>query len=410
MNHLSEKSGDLLRPATLLLVGFFFLNIFLLPHGLLYTTLLTPFFAISLLWRGKWKALFWYFLVSLPLAYYQIQNGAVASVYIKSYILFSSVAIFTIWAYFFLKKHREALGHYFQQITIYNFFFTLLALLCFFIPVVREQFWSFEQIHAAIPVIPRLKMLMYEPSFYAFQLAPIFLFYFLSFAFSRSYEYLPALMIVTFSLLLSLSFGVLAGIGASILLIIFLHFFRLIRRKKIFFATVYISVLGMIGIFLVLQYMPFNPIVDRVDKILAGHDTSTNGRTWEAFLLAWRIAAETDYLFGAGLGQIKEVGQEIIVKYYNYEGAWANTVRIPNTTAETLASFGILGVIARLVTEIGLFFYTKVYQNYYRLMLFTFVFLFQFSGSFLTNIYEYLMWIIAFLPVFPQFDKQHLHS
>ncbi len=409
MNHLFKKNGDLLTPTTLLLVGFFFLNIFLLPHGLLYTTLLTPFFFISLLWRGKWKALCWYFLISVPLAYYQIKHGAVASVYLKSYLLFTSVAIFTIWAFFFLQKNQDQLGHYFKQITIYNFFFTLLALACFLVPVVRTQFWSFEQIHPAIPIIPRLKMLVYEPSFYAFQLAPIFIFYFSSFAFSRGPQYFPALLMIGFSLLLSLSFGVLAGIGVSILLIIALHLFQLIRRKKIFFATVYLSIIGVIAAVIAFKYMPYNPIVDRVEKILAGHDTSTNGRTWEAFLLAWRIAGETDYFFGAGLGQIKEVGQEIIVKYYNYEGAWANVVRIPNTTAETLASFGILGVISRLVTELGLFFHTKVYQNYYRLMLFTFLFLFQFSGSYLTNIYEYLMWIIVFLPVFPQFDKQHLH-
>ncbi|GJM32580.1 MAG: hypothetical protein DHS20C18_15810 [Saprospiraceae bacterium] len=214
---------------------------------------------------------------------------------------------------------------------------------------------------------------------------------------------------LSFSLLLSLSFGVLGGLSLSILLIVFLHLFRLLRRKKIFFATLYLTLFAGIVAVVALKYMAYNPIVDRIDKILAGHDSSTNGRTWEAFLLAWRILGETDYLLGAGLGQIKEIGNDIIVKYYNYEGAWANTVRIPNTMAETLATFGLLGAVGRIITEIGLFFYTRVYENYYRLMLFTFVFIFQFTGSYLTNIYEYLMWIMAFLPLFPQFDKQNIH-
>jgi hypothetical protein len=46
-----------------------------------------------------------------------------------------------------------------------------------------------------------------------------------------------------------------------------------------------------------------------------------------------------------------------------------------------------------------------VWRNYYRLLLFTFIFIYQFTGSFITNVAEYVIWIMAFTPVFREFDK-----
>ncbi|MBC7536218.1 MAG: hypothetical protein H7258_11050, partial [Ferruginibacter sp.] len=51
-----------------------------------------------------------------------------------------------------------------------------------------------------------------------------------------------------------------------------------------------------------------------------------------------------------------------------------------------------------------LFFYTKVWTNYFRLLLFIFIFIYQFTGSFVTNIAEYVIWILAFTNVFVEFD------
>jgi len=58
----------------------------------------------------------------------------------------------------------------------------------------------------------------------------------------------------------------------------------------------------------------------------------------------------------------------------------------------------------RLIIEIALFFHTKVWRNYYRLLLFFFVFIYQFTGSFITNVAEYVIWILAFTNIFHQFD------
>jgi hypothetical protein len=398
------------RLETMLVVGFFFFNTFLLPAGLLYTSILMPLFILLLLRRNRWRFFFWYLLFTVLLGGYHLGSGAETGTYVQSYLLFTSAVIFGVWGYFYLRENAGKLSFYFREITIYNAFFTGLALVALFIPLVRNFFWSFVPLHPDIPVIPRLKLLVYEPSFYALQLAPVFVFYFLSFVFSSENQDRLPVFLLFLSLLLSLSFGVIGGLCMAILLIFFLHAFRLLRRPRIFWAAGYLSVFVAAGIYLALQYFPFNPVFERLELIFAGYDTSANGRTWEAFLMAWKILGETSYLFGAGLGQIKEVGHEIIVNYYNYVGADADVVRIPNAMAETLATFGIIGVLVRGIGQIVLFVVTRVYENYYRLVLFAFIFIYQFTGSYLTNIYEYLIWVIVFLPVFPQFDKRQIHA
>lgn len=394
-----------LTPASFIIVGLFFLNTLLLPAGLLYTTLLTPLFLLLLWKNGQVKSIIGYALVSLPFCYFYLSQGADHWAYLKSYLLFSSVVIFILWACFFLKKHAGLLNLYFQQIALYNTFLTAVALVGLCIPAMSEWFWNFVPIHPNIPIIPRLKLLVYEPSFYSLQLAPIFTYYFLSFVFEKENRYLLGTLLLGFSLMISLSFGVLGGLFIAIFLGFILNAVSLLWRRRIFFVTIYMLLIGSLFVFITLSYFPENLILARIEKIFLGHDTSANGRTWQAFLLAWKILGETNYFLGAGLGQVKIIGHDIIVDYYNYVGEWAEIVRIPNTMAETLATFGIIGVLVRIFTQVGLFFYTQVYKNYYRSILFFFAFLYQFTGSYLTNVYEYLIWLLVFLPIFPKFDK-----
>lgn len=387
-------------------MGFFFFNVFLLPAGLLYTTILTPLFVLLLLRQKLWRPLLTYFLFSLLYGYQHYSTGVDRGAYLKSYILFSSAFVFSLWAWRYLQKNHKKLGAYFRQITLYNTLFVGLAILGLTIPIARELLWYDVPIHPAIPAFPRLRLFVYEPSFYSLLIAPVFLYYFISFVFSPDNKHLVPFLLLCLALILSLSFGVLGGLVLAILLVFFLNAKSLLRRKRIFFASLYLLALAVVGGFIMWEFFPYNPVVDRMDKIFAGHDSSANGRTWEAFLLAWKILERTDLFWGAGWGQIKVVGQPIIVEYYNYEGAWRDLVRIPNASAETLASLGLVGLAGRLLAQIGLFFYTKVYSNYYRMILFAFIFIYQFTGSYLTNIYEYAIWILAFLPIFPQFDKK----
>jgi hypothetical protein len=62
----------------------------------------------------------------------------------------------------------------------------------------------------------------------------------------------------------------------------------------------------------------------------------------------------------------------------------------------------------RLGLEIWLFFRTGVRYNYYRLSLFLFIFIYQFTGSFIMNIAEYVCWAMAFKKgIFEEFDKKN---
>lgn len=405
-----NKNTDFpLSPEQVLLLGFFFFNILFLPHGLLYTTLLTPFFLIDLIIKRKLRLVLIYVVSSGLLSLYYWYSGVDRMTYLKSYILFSSVFIFVAWVYFFLRKNHWKLGQYFNTIVPFNFLFTLLALVFLIIPGMDTIMWHLDPIHPAIPAIPRLKLLVYEPSFYSLMLAPLFLYYLLAYLFNGR-GYLPGLIMVSFSLALSLSFGVIGGLILALLILFVVHFSSLLKHPRPMLFFISTAIMAVVAYFLISQFFPDNPIIIRMEKVMEGDDTSANGRTWEAFLMAWKILEETSYLLGAGLGQIKVAGHDIIVGYYNYFGEWANTVRIPNAMGETLATFGIIGVVVRLFTEVGLFFYTRTYNNYYRFTLFAFIFIYQFTGSYLTNIYEYLIWVLVFLPIFPQFDRQSLQK
>jgi hypothetical protein len=92
------------------------------------------------------------------------------------------------------------------------------------------------------------------------------------------------------------------------------------------------------------------------------------------------MLSEKNEYWGIGLGQLKILGHDIVNDYYLYNKEFVAT--IPNATAETLAVFGWTGLILKLLIEISLFFYTKVWTNYYRLMLFFFMFVTSLRGVF----------------------------
>ena len=115
---------------------------------------------------------------------------------------------------------------------------------------------------------------------------------------------------------------------------------------------------------------PENVFVIRLNNVFSGTDTSFNGRTTDSFYLGWEIASQKSIYFGCGMGQVKEVGLKIFQTFYNNTSFTVNDIGIPNSLADTLATFGIVGVTLRLIAEIYLFFKTKVYSNYYRLALF----------------------------------------
>jgi hypothetical protein len=81
-------------------------------------------------------------------------------------------------------------------------------------------------------------------------------------------------------------------------------------------------------------------------------------------------------------------------------------VVIPNSIGDLLGTLGLLGVAIKLFIEAYFFFRARVFRNDYRLVLFLFIFVYQFTGSFISNIAEYVIWILAFTPdLFPEFQN-----
>src|SRR5690606_31566754 len=127
------------------------------------------------------------------------------------------------------------------------------------------------------------------------------------------------------------------------------------------------------------------------------------GRTYEAFIIADHVAALKSKLWGIGPAQLKFIARDSIVQYYHYMKI-PEVIRIPNASAESIVWYGYVGFALRILLQLFLFVKTKVWQNPFRLWLFLFVFIYQFTGSYITNSYEYLLWILVFLPLFKDMD------
>lgn len=203
---------------------------------------------------------------------------------------------------------------------------------------------------------------------------------------------------------LSFSIGVIASVLIAGVIVWLCYFNTLTKKRRIVNALIYTGA-GFVSvmIFTVLFFRQ-NPIFKRIKNILSGEDSSGNGRIKDAFILADKLIQQKNEWWGVGIGQIKIMGETTIRNYYMYYTD--NIVAIPNAVAETLTIFGWVGVSLRLSIEIFLFFFTRVWTNYYRLLLFIFVFIYQFTGSFITNIAEYLVWIFAFTRTFHEFDTR----
>lgn len=386
---------------------YFFFNSLFLPTGLLYTTLLTPVFLYWIYQQNLMLYVWLFFLVTLPFACIHFLNGVDIVAYIKSYALLFSAFIFGVAFYLFLKSANN-IRFIFDKITLWNSLFTVLAMLLLFSGM-SEIVWYYEPISSGVSDVPRLKMFTYEASYYSLLMVPLVLYYYLRVLLLKTSSPGLKIILITGPLILSLSFGVLLGIGLSL-------FFLFWSDVKLFFVKkrmpIYILVVGL-ALFLIfimlVKFYPDNPVFTRFENIFEGNDSSFKGRTTDSFFLGWKMAGMKSILFGCGLGQIKILGLETFTDFYKHTFT-INSINIPNSLAETLAMYGLVGLFARLGIEVYLFFKTKVFLNYYRLSLYLFVFIYQFTGSFLNNIAEYVLWVLALTPGFFEFDKKSIRS
>jgi hypothetical protein len=380
---------------------YFFVNSMGLPFGLTYTTLLAPLLYWWIINRRN-EILLPFFACLAPFLIIQAAQGVDTKTYIISLVNYTAVYIFCQSFYTFLQVARQP-EKIFRTLLVINFILCLLAIPLYFSNW-QTLLWMPDTVISGVANFNRLKLFTYEASYYAILFTPLFFFYLLQLAFRQhrfnAWILLPMLVL---PYLLSFSIGVVGAALFAIAVTGLLYAPRLLKKKRIL-RLLLLSAITVSCIVLALAvFFPANSVFTRIAAILAGNDTSGNGRTFEAFMLAKQILQQRNTLWGTGPGQIKILGGDIIRSYYLYPLDY-NTIAIPNAAAETLAIFGWVGLALRITIEWSLFFITRVWTNYYRLLLFLFIFLYQFTGSFITNIAEYVIWILAFTNAFPAFD------
>jgi O-Antigen ligase len=386
---------------------YFFINSVGLPFGLTYMTLLGPLFYVWVLLKRKKEVLLPFLAVLFPfLAVHLFVTGVEVSTYVISILNIILVYFFCQAAYTFFKMpvdHEYVLS----KILVINFGFCIAALVFYFTPY-SHWFWIRQDLTSGVDDFLRLRLFTYEASYYAMLFIPVFVFFFLQYMFRQNKLNSTLLIVMIFlPLVLSFSLGVIACLVVAMLVVLLLYAGKLIVKPRVLNFFITGSVLAVICLLIVFMFFRDNVFFQRLTNFFAGEDTSGKGRIQDAFMLASRIMGDNAY-WGIGPGQLNEVGADIIRSHYLY--FHNEPVAIPNATAETLLLFGWVGLFLRIFIEVFLFFYTRVWSNYYRLVLFFFIFLYQFTGSFITNGVEYVTWILAFTNCFPQFDAAYRTS
>jgi hypothetical protein len=381
---------------------YFFVNSVGLPYGLTWMAVLGPFFYVWVILKRKEEILLPFLLMMMP---FIIVHIFFVKVEFSSYLitLLNLVLMYffgqAVYTYFKQPVDHEKV---FRRVLYLNFILCCVAIVIYFTPFYSWA-WIRQNVSQGLDQLLRLKLFTYEASYYALLFVPIFAFYLWQYILMQNTIGNRKLLLMIFlPMVLSFSVGVIAALMLSGFLTFILHIRKLAPKKRI--INGYIS-LGFCSIILLsIGFLLFrdNVLFTRLDNIVTGADTSSQGRTTEAFTLVQRILDDNNKYWGIGLGQLKWGGEEIIRSYYLYFDQTA--VAIPNAAAETLLLFGWVGLVLRLLIEIALFFMTRVWSNYYRLLLFGFIFIYQFTGSYITNPAEYVLWILAFTNAFPQFN------
>jgi hypothetical protein len=403
---VSEKQTSMFKVSKYILLAdiYFFFNALFLPKGLLYTLVLSPYFFYRQLVnkRQTWWQVFIITLLVFDTAHLFI--GVDVFTFVKSNIYFVLTYFSLVSVYHFI-NHYAHLEKIIKHVLLFNFILAMVAIPFFFMePTYQDWFWWVNREALSKHEFPRLKLFTYEASYYSLIMVPVLYFYVFKFLFGQiKLNKYQTLLLILIPILMSMSFGVIGATLLSALIMALIFYKQLLKYKKPFIIGSSILGLIILGVFVLFLFFPESSIALRLLSIFSGTDTSANGRTSDSFGIAWGLIESKNRWFGIGLGQVKIQIESLIREEYSY---WGNYTRydIPNAVAETLAIFGITGLMLRIGLQLFLFFRTKVYANYYQLALFLFVFIYQFTGSFITNIVEYVIWILAFSNVFKQFD------
>jgi len=387
---------------------FVFFNNALLPHGLLYSTFVSPFF-VYWLYRDKRSSPFVLLIVLLALPIpFHLAQGVVARYYGTSLLLLMSVGALFFTVLETARRLGSRLDFILQRLLALNTLLVIVALLVLPSREMRVWFWNLLPFSPGIAPFPRLDLLAYEPSHYGLLMAPTFIYFILRLCTGNVRAKLLITLAVLIPLLLTLSFGIIASIVIAVGLTTVRHW-RVM--PKFFHRLIFYGGAGVVLATLALGAVwPRNPAFERVRRITDGYDTSAKGRTSDAFMFADRLLKESNPIFGIGPGQIKVRAHRMIIEHYQYRGKWTELVRIPNSTAEVMASFGYYGLLLKLFIPLFFFLRWKLHTNVFNKSLFIFIFLYQFTGSFMTNAAEAICWALALGARLPEFDVATLST
>ena len=370
-------------------VLYFFFNSVGLPLGLFYTTILSPLFFIWLYLKGKRWLTFKFLLCLSPFVIAHARLGVDSPFYYMRSVLLLWTVYITAYAFGLALVRAQHVERLFEQLIVLNFFAALIALALLPTPL-GDPLWNanFNDLGNLPGYVRRLQLLTLEPSHYGFEMTPLLIFMSVRLLQKPDRRNLLYVLMILLPLILSQSFGALSMCTAALAVALIPALTRLLRKGGS------ILILAAIGILLMALLLIPNPISLRVSQVVAGSDSSINSRTLNAFALAYLLATSKSIWWGIGIGQSKL--QDVFDLHVGF-----NVAIIPNAMAATFAELGLVAVLVKFFLEFYLFFRTRVYRDSFRLAMFVVAFICQLTGSYLTDVQEYLTWFFAFVQIFP---------
>ena len=376
-----------------LAVCYFFFNHAGLPTGLFYTTIFSPFLFIWLYFQQQRWLTIKYLLVLSPFMVAHAILGIHDPVAYLRTLLHWWTAYIAVYAICWSLRKCASVGQLFDQLIVLNFCFALLALIIRPTPLCQLLWMDTLPIRGG-PSVLRLNLFTHEPSAYAELMFPLLIYAVLRLLRNSTRRNLAYLGMIVLPVLLSQSFGGLsigmAGIGVALL---YGHR-QLLRRTS--------SRILLLVLFMAIAALLFTPntISQRVFQVINGDDGSAQGRTTFAFIAAYAVASSKSIWWGVGLGQMKLMD----ISYLRF----GLTSGVPEAVAAIFAEFGLVAIFLILAVQGYLFFKTKVYRNTFRLAMFVVAFLQQVTGSYGTDVQEYVMWFLAFSTIFQEFNLSQM--
>lgn len=380
---------------------FYYFNVLFLPLGFQWSNFLSPLLLVNI-WRSKAIN----FLILLLLLCGVIFVGQLflephsGFIDYKNYVLSSGYFIATlvsgIFFYNLLRylKQTNLLRRVFDRLLVINAVLFVAAVAIYFLPL-REIVWMQDDLRG----LSRLKMFYSEPAHYGYILMPLMLYVLFRVFVQKDYSYIYLFIITLLSVLACQSTGTVMAMVIA-LLVGGMTFARVFYKK--YYKQIFML---MVVLLVALPFILDSVLFTRLMSFMAGGDHSGQVRVFYSLGSAYGLIERYNYYFGVGLGQAKEY-----VEYFTSQYSGYGTNRLPSSLSSTLASIGMLGVFVKYTLLICLFFLKRIYNNVFHFIIFMYALVYGFTGGWVINPAEFMMWALAFSGVFKEYDRRALYK